>query len=127
MDEMENPEQAHRSRRNFEPSRLRDSRDFEMSGKSFCIYRDVQGKSEDLGQLAQLVERHPYKVDVIGSIPILPTISSNSPFLRQKRRSSFGALGLAVRMWWVYQCLFTGGLVRLLLQLENRLSQRGEK
>jgi hypothetical protein len=30
-------------------------------------------------------------------------------------------------MWWVYQCLFTGGLVRLLLQLENRLSQRGEK
>ncbi len=26
------------------------------------------------GQLAQLVERHPYKVDVIGSNPILPTI-----------------------------------------------------
>ena len=25
------------------------------------------------GSLAQLVERHPYKVDVIGSNPVLPT------------------------------------------------------
>ena len=28
-------------------------------------------------ELAQLVERHPYKVDVIGSTPVFPTISSN--------------------------------------------------
>lgn len=98
-----------------------------MGAKSFCIFLNVQGKSEDLGQLAQLVERHPYKVDVIGSIPILPTISPNYPFLRQKRRSSFGSLDLTGRIWWVYQCLFIGGLVWLLLQLGNRLSHRGEK
>ena len=27
-----------------------------------------------LGRLAQLVERYPYKVDVTGSSPVMPTI-----------------------------------------------------
>jgi hypothetical protein len=29
------------------------------------------------GQLAQLAERHPYKVDVAGSTPALPTITKS--------------------------------------------------
>lgn len=33
----------------------------------------IIGPSDDR-ELAQLVERHPYKVDVAGSNPVLPTI-----------------------------------------------------
>ena len=37
-------------------------------------YNDV---SQDDRELAQLVERHPYKVDVVGSNPAFPTIFHN--------------------------------------------------
>lgn len=37
-------------------------------------------------ELAQLVERHPYKVDVIGSSPVLPTIFDSSLFVVGNRQ-----------------------------------------
>jgi hypothetical protein len=39
---------------------------------AFIIYKISSLKMHDR-DLAQLVERHPYKVDVIGSIPVVPT------------------------------------------------------
>ncbi len=34
--------------------------------------------SQIFGRLAQLVERYPYKVDVTGSSPVVPTIHFNN-------------------------------------------------
>ena len=49
-----------------EITKLRVSKRFLTEIRDFTIFGD--------GQLAQLAERHPYKVDVAGSTPALPTI-----------------------------------------------------
>ena len=43
-------------------------------GRLASIPKKSSDFSGNLGRLAQLVERHPYKVDVIGSSPVTTTI-----------------------------------------------------
>ena len=62
-----------------------------------------------IGSLAQLVERHVYTVDVIGSIPVGPT---------HKSRTVTGGTGIflyihSLRALWVYRGMLTIIIQRL--------------
>lgn len=48
-----------------------------VSNRFLTKFREITAFGD--GQLAQLAERHPYKVDVAGSTPALPTILLNFP------------------------------------------------
>ena len=87
------------------------TRRYHLNAGNFAVF----GKINKFGRIAQLGERLPYKQDVIGSSPIVPTILNCGPVVQLVRMPACHAGGrrfepvpdrhfiiyFSVFVWWI--------------------------